>query len=202
MVKRENFAFDKIATNNKVTVGIDEVGRGPLAGPVLAAAVIMPLEIEGLADSKKISAIKRDKLFIEIMSNAKVGIGSASVEEIDKINILQASMLAMKRAYDNLNCKADLVLVDGNKAPDIECIKLETIIGGDAIVPLISAASIIAKVTRDKLMQELGEEFPQYLWHKNAGYGTKAHLNALDEFGVTKHHRLTFAPVKSRLNRN
>ena len=188
--------------SNKVVVGIDEVGRGPLAGPVVAAAVIMPFEIEGLADSKKLSAIKREKLFSQIMEKAKIGIGSASVEEIDKINILQASMLAMKRAYDNLNCKADLVLVDGNKAPKIDCIELETIIGGDAIVPVISAASIVAKVTRDKLMQELGEEFPQYLWHKNAGYGTKAHLDALDEFGITKHHRLTFSPVKSRLNRD
>lgn len=185
--------------NNKIIVGIDEVGRGPLAGPVVAAAVIMPFEIEGLADSKKLSSIKREKLFKQIMKQAKVGIGSSSVEEIDEINILQASLLAMQRAYNNLNCKADLVLVDGNKAPEMNCIELETIIGGDAIVPVISAASIVAKVTRDKLMQEIGEEFPQYLWYKNAGYGTKEHLKALDEFGVTKHHRLTFAPVKSRL---
>lgn len=184
--------------SNKIIVGIDEVGRGPLAGPVMAAAVILSSEIEGLADSKKLSAKTRELLFEKIIKTSKVAIGSASVEEIDKINILQASLLAMQRAYNNLEIIADLALVDGNKAPKLNAIEIQTIIGGDAKVPAISAASIIAKVTRDKIMCELGLEFPYYLWHKNAGYGTKAHLEAIEQYGITKHHRLSFAPIKDR----
>jgi ribonuclease HII len=185
---------------NKILVGIDEAGRGPLAGPVVAAAVIMPIDISGVADSKKLSAKKREKLFDEIYQTCKVGVGIASVEEIDKINILQATLLAMQRAYENLNIIADLVLVDGNKAPSLNCLKIEAIIDGDAKIPVISAASIIAKVTRDKIMHELAIKYPEYSWHKNAGYGTKLHLEAINEFGISKHHRLSFEPIKSKIS--
>lgn len=184
----------------KIIVGIDEAGRGPLAGPVVAAAVIMQNKIDGINDSKKLSAKKREVLFKQIMENAEVGIGVASVREIDNINILQATMLAMQRAYENLGIAADLVLVDGNKVPKISCPDLQAIIGGDAIIYQISAASIIAKVTRDRIMYELDKQFPQYLWKNNAGYGSKAHLNAIADFGATEHHRLTFAPIKYMQN--
>lgn len=184
--------------SNKIIIGIDEAGRGPLAGPVVAAAVIMPVEIEGVADSKKISAKKREVLFQKIIENCKVGVGISSCQEIDQINVLQATMLAMTRAYDNLNVAGDTALIDGNKAPKLNCPEVTPIIGGDGIIPVISAASIIAKVTRDRIMQELDLEFPGYLWRKNSGYGTKAHLEAIHEFGVTKHHRLSFEPIKSR----
>ncbi len=184
----------------KIIVGIDEAGRGPLAGPVVAAAVIMPFAIEGVTDSKKISARMREVFYQQIIEVADVGVGIASVEEIDAINILQATMLAMQRAYENLNKSADLVLIDGNKAPKINCSNIQTVIGGDALVMQISAASIIAKVTRDRIMAELDTQFPQYLWAKNAGYGTKAHLSAITEFGINQHHRLTFAPIKHLVN--
>ena len=130
------------------------------------------------------------------MEFGQVGIGIASVEEIDQFNILASTMLAMQRAYINLNQMADLVLVDGNKAPKLECSDVQPIIGGDALIKVISAASIIAKVTRDRIMQDLAQLFPQYSWHKNSGYGTKAHLAAIEKFGINKHHRLTFAPIK------
>lgn len=185
--------------NHKIIVGIDEAGRGPLAGPVVAAAVIMPITIEEVKDSKKLSAIKREKLFEQIIKLSKYGIGIASVEEVDEINILQATMLAMKRSYEQLNLVADLVLIDGNKAPKLNCIDFQTIIKGDDLVPIISTASILAKVTRDRLMNELAKEYPQYLWSKNSGYGTKEHLEAIKKYGITKHHRLTFAPIKNCL---
>ncbi len=188
--------------SEQIIVGIDEAGRGPLAGPVVAAAVILPFEVEGLDDSKKLSPKKREKLFQQIMDVGQVGVGIASVEEIDKINILQATMLAMQRAYNNLNLMADLVLIDGNKAPKLNCREVKTIIGGDASMPIISAASIIAKVTRDRIMEKLDQEFPKYLWNKNSGYGTKAHLAAINEFGITKHHRLSFEPVKSKIRKD
>jgi|TARA_B110000503_G_C7077014_1_gene383385 ribonuclease HII len=188
--------------NKKIIVGIDEAGRGPLAGPVVAAAVIMPNSINGVADSKKISAKKREILFPQIMEISQVGIGIATVEEIDEINILQATMLAMQRAYDNLNIKADTILIDGNKAPQLECTDIQTIIDGDNLIEVISAASIIAKVTRDRIMQELDQKFPEYLWHKNAGYGTKAHIEAIQQHGITKHHRHSFAPVRLTTKQN
>lgn len=184
----------------KIIVGIDEAGRGPLAGPVIAAAVIMPYLIDEVTDSKKLSIKKRDYLYHKIIESAKVAVGISSVKEIDEINILQATMLAMQRAYNNLNCFADMVLIDGNKAPHLNCLNIKTIIGGDAIEPAISAASIIAKVTRDKIMQDLSAEFPRYFWHKNAGYGTKHHLEAIKKFGITIHHRLSFEPIKSNLS--
>ena len=185
--------------DKKIIVGIDEAGRGPLAGPVVASAVYMPFDIEGVDDSKKLSKKKRELLYDKIIELAKVGVGIASVEEIDEINILQATMLAMQRAYIDLNFIADSVLVDGNKAPEFNCLDVRPIIGGDALIHSISAASIIAKVTRDKIMQELGLEFPMYLWGKNSGYGTKDHLEALRKFGITKHHRLSFAPINKLL---
>lgn len=186
-------------SNKKIIVGIDEAGRGPLAGPVVATAVYMHCDIDEVDDSKKLSKKKREFLYDKIVEVAKVGVGIASVEEIDRVNILQATMLAMQRAYINLNLKADLVLVDGNKAPELNCLDVRSVIGGDALIKTISAASIIAKVTRDKIMQELGLEFPAYLWEKNFGYGTKDHLKALTKFGITKHHRLTFAPISKLL---
>lgn len=185
--------------NKKITVGIDEAGRGPLAGPVVAAAVIMPFDLGGVADSKKLSVKKRELLYQKIIEVGKVGVGIATVEEIDEINILAATMLAMQRAYNNLNIVAELVLVDGNKLPELDCLEAKAIISGDDLVPIISAASIIAKVTRDKIMKELDLEHPQYLWGKNAGYGTKDHLNALAVHGFTKHHRSSFAPIKNML---
>lgn len=183
--------------NKKIIVGIDEAGRGPLAGPVVSAAVYLPFEIEGLADSKKLSAQKRESLFVQINEFGKVGIGIASAQEIDQVNILQATMLSMQRAYENLDINADLILVDGNKTPNIKCSKIESIIDGDNIIPIISAASIIAKVTRDRIMSKLHIEFPAYNWHENAGYGTKKHLVAIEKFGITNHHRKTFKPIKN-----
>lgn len=178
--------------DNKIIIGIDEAGRGPLAGPVVAASVYLPSIIIGLADSKKLSKRKRELLYEEILKLGKVGIGIATNEEIDQINILQATLLAMQRSYQNLNIKADLVLVDGNKAPILEAKDVKAIIDGDNIEPIISAASIIAKVTRDKIMNELNKEFPQYLWDKNSGYGTKAHIEAMSKYGMTKYHRKSF----------
>ena len=194
-----DFTFLQAKIMNSIVVGIDEAGRGPWAGPVVAAAVILPYNIVGVDDSKKLSIKKREILFVEIMSVAKVGIGIASVAEIDQFNILAATMLAMQRAYTELYCYADLVLIDGNRAPRIEAKEVKTIIQGDATEPCISAASIIAKVTRDRIMQELDQQFPQYLWKKNSGYGTKAHLNAIKEHGVTNYHRKSFKPVKNFL---
>ena len=187
---------------DKIIVGIDEAGRGPLAGPVVAAAVILPNEIIGVADSKKLSAKKREILYQQIMLAGKVGVGIASVAEIDQFNILAATMLAMQRAYNNLKTTANIVLIDGNKAPQLDCPSVQTIIDGDNKVPLISAASIIAKVTRDRMMQDLDLQHPQYLWKKNAGYGTKDHLAAMDKFGVTEHHRTSFSPVRKIISRS
>lgn len=180
--------------------GIDEVGRGPLAGPVTAAAVILPdhiLDIPELAllnDSKKLTPKRREALYTSIIEQCHYGIGHASVEEIDEINILQASLLAMRRAYNALPIKADVALIDGNKAPELPC-TTQTVIKGDNISSSIAAASIIAKVTRDRIMEELAKDFPHYGWSKNAGYGTKIHMEALQNHGATKHHRRSFAPI-------
>lgn len=177
--------------------GVDEVGRGPLAGPVMAAAVILdPNNIpSGLNDSKKLSAKKREILYPLIMNSAHVGIGEASVEEIDSINILQASLLAMRRAVENLGVKPDHALVDGNKLPCLIC-PASAIIKGDSISLSIAAASIIAKINRDFLMTKMAENHPQYGWEKNAGYGTRHHMEALRLVGPCDFHRKTFAPIR------
>lgn len=182
-------------------IGVDEVGRGPLAGPVISAAIILNKEKipEGINDSKKLSKKKREVINEELISQHSFAIGIASVEEIDKINILQASLLAMKRAVLNLNIKPQTILVDGNKLPDLEY-NMYPIIKGDSKSISIAAASIIAKVYRDKLMQDLSLQYPGYYWEKNSGYGTKQHLLALDNLGVTPIHRKSFAPIYNMLN--
>lgn len=178
-------------------VGIDEVGRGPLAGPVFAAAVILdPARLpKGLDDSKKLSAAQREKAFDAIMSQAlAVGVGEVGVEDIDRINILQATMLAMQRAAKALTIKPVHALVDGNRAPKLSC-PVETLIEGDAKSMSIAAASIVAKVLRDRVMCALDLAHPGYHWARNKGYGTRDHMAALMQLGPTAHHRLSFAPV-------
>jgi ribonuclease HII len=178
--------------------GIDEVGRGPWAGPVLAAAVILRPEapIIGLADSKALSAAARDRLHAEILTNAIVGIGAASVREIDRLNILNATMLAMQRAAARLPVQPVHALVDGNRPPALP-MPVTCIVKGDATVPAIAAASIVAKVTRDRIMQALSRIHGHFGWDTNVGYGTAKHRAGLEQAGVTRHHRLSFKPVKA-----
>ena len=175
--------------------GVDEAGRGPLAGPVVAAAVILCAEgIAGVDDSKKLSPARRAVFEAQILARCTVGIGMASVEEIDAINILQATMLAMARAVDALGVQPVLVLVDGNRLPKWEWCA-QAVVGGDAIHPCISAASIIAKEHRDRLMRAAALDHPHYGWVRNKGYGAPEHLRALAEHGPTPLHRRSFAPV-------
>ena len=177
-----------------VICGVDEAGRGPLAGPVCAAAVILPdhLELPGLNDSKKLSDKKRRELFPLIKEQAiAYGIGLADEKEIDEINILQATYLAMERAIAQLEGKADLALVDGNRAKDFG-LPVKTVVKGDSLSASIAAASILAKVTRDDLMVQLAEEYPQYGFEIHKGYGTKAHYAALTEHGTSPIHRMSF----------
>ncbi len=177
--------------------GVDEAGRGPLAGPVVAAAVMLgPGGIVGLDDSKKLSAAARERLAEAIRRACHVGVGIASVEEIDRLNILHATMLAMTRAVDALGCAPREVLVDGNRLPDWRW-SARAIIGGDASEPCISAASIIAKVTRDAIMVAADAAHPGYGWASNKGYGSAAHLAALATLGPTPLHRRSFAPVRA-----
>ncbi len=174
--------------------GVDEAGRGPLAGPVCAAAVILPEDanIPGLNDSKKLSDKRRREMYPLIKEQAiAYSIAFASEEEIDKINILQATFLAMQRAIDGLQVKADFALIDGNREKDFG-LPVKTIVGGDGLSASIAAASILAKVTRDDLMLELAKEFPQYGFDIHKGYGTKSHYAALAQFGPSKVHRMTF----------
>lgn len=185
----------------KLVAGVDEAGRGPLAGPVFAAAVILDLKkpVIGLADSKILSEKKREALAKIIQEQSLAwAIGRAEVEEIDKINILQASLLAMQRAVEKLTIKPELALIDGNKCPVLEC-KTQAIVQGDKTVPAISAASILAKVTRDQEMLILHEQYPHYGFAEHKGYGTKKHLIALQQFGAASIHRRSFAPVKNLL---
>ena len=180
-----------------LVAGVDEAGRGPLAGPVVAAAVILDdlKPIKGLADSKKLSASRREKLFDEIRAKALCfSIASASVEEIDQLNILQATMLAMRRAVNGLRLKPSMVLVDGNRLPIID-IRAEAIVKGDSLVPAISAASILAKVHRDRWCMEVDLVYPQYGFAGHKGYGTAVHLAALKRHGACPEHRKTFKPV-------
>ena len=186
----------------KLLAGVDEVGRGSLIGPVYAAAVILKRKIDRkkLKDSKKLTKENREILEKYIKKNSIWAIGSASKIEIEKYNILNASLIAMKRAIKKLKKKPKLVLIDGNKIPIIKNYKLKNIIKGDEKIPEISAASIIAKVSRDRLVNKMSKKFTKYSWNKNAGYGTKDHLRAIKKFGITKHHRKTFNPIYNILS--
>lgn len=198
-------AYEKgyISQGFKMICGVDEAGRGPLAGPVCAAAVIFPegLIIDGVNDSKKLSEKKREKLFDKIKEEAlSYSIAYASVEEIEKLNILNAAMLAMKRAVEGLDIKPDMILVDGNKEPDIEDIDCTAIIKGDSFSHSIAAASILAKVSRDRLMNEMAKKYPEYGFDKHKGYGTKLHREKILEHGICEIHRPSF--LKKLLGEN
>ncbi|MBC7705724.1 MAG: ribonuclease HII [Rhodoferax sp.] len=200
MQSRKYFQTDQIAFDwdrAGLIAGVDEAGRGPLAGPVVAAAVILDARnpIEGLADSKTLTAARREKLFDQICARSLCcSIASASVEEIDRLNILQATMLAMRRAVLGLRLTPIKVLVDGNRLPVLEVLA-EAIVRGDALIPAISAASILAKVHRDRWCAELHIQFPQYGFAAHKGYGTEQHMAALREHGACPEHRRSFAPV-------
>ena len=195
-----DFSHEQAAGLGKIA-GVDEVGRGPLAGPVTAAAVILdPARLpQGLADSKVLTASRREALFYQLMDMAQVSVAHASVAEIDSLNILRASHLAMERAVAGLTCASDHVLVDGNLIPSGLQGRATAIVKGDAKSLSIAAASIVAKVTRDRLMVDLASQFPGYGWAENAGYPTKQHLSALLNLGVTPWHRRSFKPVHNIL---
>lgn len=191
-----DYSFEIAAMNQgfKTVCGVDEAGRGPLAGPVYAAAVILPVgtEIDGLNDSKKLSEKKREELFDIINDIAvSVSVGIATEKEIDEINILQATFLAMTRAINGLEIPADYAIIDGNRAPKSE-IATETVVKGDGKVMSVAAASIIAKVSRDRFMLEMAEKYPQYQFQKHKGYGTKLHYEMIEKYGVSPIHRKTF----------
>ena len=188
----------------KKVAGVDEVGRGSLVGPVYAAAVIFKKNIDKskIKDSKKLSKEKRNILEKYIKKNSIWSVGSASLKEIKKLNILNASLLAMKRSIKKLKIKPTLTLIDGNKLPEIKGYKLKSVIRGDQKISEISAASIIAKVARDRLITNMSKKFKEYAWDKNAGYGTKEHLKAIKKFGITKHHRKNFRPIHNILSQN
>jgi len=193
------------AAGYKIVCGVDEAGRGPWAGPVVAAAAILdeirlPGELaDAIDDSKKLSALKRQSLFAAFGNNIQIGIGQASVQEIDEINILQATMLAMLRAVRALPVTPDFALIDGNRIPDLGGIEADCVVKGDARSLSIAAASIAAKVTRDRIMSDLAERYPGYGWERNAGYGTAQHQEALANLGVTSEHRNSFAPIRKIL---
>lgn len=205
------FELEKEICPNGLVFGLDEAGRGPWCGPVVAACVCwpeykIPSELsEQIDDSKKLSSQKREALFDEIMSsNAYIGIGISSSTEIDEKNILAATFLAMERAVnqavDNFNQKPDALLIDGNRLPKNLSIPAKAVIKGDHLSLSIAAASIVAKVTRDKLMKELAKTYPQYGWEKNSGYGTKEHIEAIEKYGITSIHRRSYAPIKRFLD--
>ena len=191
-----DYTFDASHKNENIRIicGVDEAGRGPLAGPVVAAACVLPdgLIIEGLDDSKKLTEKKREKIFDIIIEKAlDYSIASASVEEIEEINILNAAMLAMRRAIDGLESKPDLALIDGNMSRGFS-VPTKTVVHGDAISQSIAAASILAKVTRDRMCYEYDKEYPEYGFAKHKGYGTKLHTDAIKQYGVTPIHRPSF----------
>ena len=191
MLEIENSLYEKGYT---AICGVDEAGRGPLCGPVVAAAVILPKGkcIEGVNDSKKLSEKKREKLYDDIIENAVAyGIGMSDVSVIEEVNILNATKLAMKQAIENLKVKPDYVLIDGNQMIDI-AIDAETVVSGDARSESIAAASILAKVTRDRMLVEYDKKYPEYGFAKHKGYGTKAHIEAIGKYGLTKIHRPSF----------
>ncbi len=200
---------EEMATQGyELICGVDEAGRGPWAGPVAAGAVILDRRSlcnelrTGLDDSKKLKPGARAAMFEILQREARIGIGLADVEEIDELNILQATMLAMRRAVDDLGSPVpDLILVDGNREPQMPC-DVKTVVKGDAISMSIAAASIVAKVTRDNIMTELDTRYPGYGWARNAGYGTAEHKAALDTLGVTPAHRKSFAPIRKMLSSN
>ncbi|GAA6209300.1 ribonuclease HII [Cognatishimia sp. WU-CL00825] len=198
-----NYDLETAALTQGATMvaGVDEVGRGPLAGPVMAAAVVLdPDNIPaGLNDSKKLTAKRRDALYDQILEMAQVGVGSASVEEIDEINILRASHLAMLRAVGNLPTVPDFLLIDGNMIPRDLNVSAEAIVKGDAKSVSISAASIVAKVRRDCLMMALSQQYPGYGWEKNQGYPTQQHRDSIHRLGITPHHRRSFKPIHNIL---
>ena len=197
------FEYDNsVRKDFNVICGIDEAGRGPLAGDVYAAAVIFDENtvIEGLNDSKKLSEKKRALLYDEIISKAKAYcIATASIEEIEKLNILQAALLAMKRAYEGLGMSADLALIDGNKSPKLNC-STRTVVKGDGLSASIAAASILAKVSRDRYMKQLAEQYPEYQFEKHKGYGTKLHNELILKYGPSPVHRMYF--LRKLLNKN
>lgn len=198
----ELFDFDNEMRKGRILCGVDEAGRGPLAGDVYAAAVIFDENtiIEGINDSKKLSEKKRELLFDVITDKAKAYcIAAASVDEIKQINILNAAMLAMKRAVEGLEIKPELALIDGNKSPELDGVDTQTVVKGDAKSQSIAAASILAKVARDRYMKALDEEYPQYRFSKHKGYGTKLHYEMLEKFGVSPVHRPSF--LKKVLNK-
>ena len=182
----------------KLLAGVDEVGRGSLIGPVYAAAVILNKNINKkiLKDSKNLRKNKREIIAKYIRKNSIWAIGKASVKEIENKNIMNATLLAMERAIKKLKKKPSIILVDGNKYPKMKNYRLKSVIRGDQKIPAISAASIIAKVARDKMITALGKKFKDYYWEQNFGYGTKQHIKAIKNFGITSHHRKTFSPIK------
>lgn len=191
-----DYSFEIAAMNKgfKTVCGVDEAGRGPLAGPVYAAAVILPVgtEIAGLNDSKKLSEKKREELFDTINDIAiSISVGTASEKEIDEINILNATFLAMKRAVEGLEISPDYAIIDGNRAPNLE-IPTETVVKGDGKVMSVAAASIIAKVSRDRFMLKMAEQYPEYQFEKHKGYGTRLHYEMIEKYGVSPIHRRSF----------
>ncbi len=202
-VSAPDFSMESVhrAAGRARIAGVDEVGRGPLCGPVTAAAVVLdPARIpEGLRDSKTLTAARRMALHDALLACAEVSVAHASVAEIDALNILQASLLAMRRAVEGLTVAPDQVLVDGNRVPQGLPCPAEAVVRGDGRCLSIAAASIIAKVTRDRIMAELAQQYPGYGWDENAGYPTKRHINAIAQLGVTPHHRRSFRPVRNIL---
>lgn len=200
-----HFELEAGRAQGRIICGVDEVGRGPLAGPVVAAACILPAAgladgvMDAIDDSKKLTDTKRERLFAAISAACPHAITEASVEEIDRHNILGATHLAMVRAIEALPIRPDLALIDGNRAPKTRPCAMQTLVKGDQLSLSIAAASILAKVTRDRLMRTLAEQNPGYGWEKNAGYGTRQHLDAIKMLGVTAWHRRSFAPVRESL---